>query len=112
MFQYYNWEEVDINWELLDMNWEEVGIIINDVLPHVISFPPISGGVGKPKYNLKKLNELPEEKKRIIIKIACEIDGKEYIDYKYKNENIKITAKDINLIMNKLYKNVVVTNIK
>ena len=83
-FQYYNWEEVNINWEALDMNWEEVGILINDVLPSVMA--PAYGGGGKRKHNLIRLNKLPEEKKRKIIKMACRIEGEEYISYKYANE--------------------------
>jgi hypothetical protein len=104
MFQYYNWEEVVINWEALDMNWEEVGILINDVFPHVAAAP-----IGGPprKYDLKKINELPKEKKRTVIKIACEIEGNEYIEYKYKNDkDIVITVEQIDIIVNKILNNI------
>jgi hypothetical protein len=106
-FRYYNWEEVDINWEAVDMNWEAVGILISDVLPY-ISVPLSSG---PRKYDLDKINKLPEEKKRIIIKVACEIEGSEYISYKYKNDDVTVTAKHIDTIVDKLLKNVVKVSI-
>jgi hypothetical protein len=101
-FQYYNWEEVNINWDALDLNWEEVGFLINEVLPNVGFVAGGGGGLGTPKLDLRKLNKLPEEKKRQIIKIVCKIKGEdEYISYKYKNDkDIKITADHINTILN------------
>jgi hypothetical protein len=107
MFQYYNWEEVNINWDALNLNWEEVGILINDVLPSVVAFPPLGGGTRK--YDLEKLNALPKEKKKQIIKIICKIKGEneEYISYKYKNDkDIKITAEDVDIIINKISNNI------
>jgi len=99
-FQYYNWEEVNINWETLNLNWEEVGFLVSEVLPNLGTYPS-----GKKK-TLKKLNELPEEKKRKIIKIVCTLtNNDEYINYKYKNEDIKITATDVNIIIEELFKN-------
>ena len=93
-FRYYNWSEVNIKWGELNMKWKEVGILISDVLPNVS--PPISG---KPRHiNLEELNKLPEEKKRIIIKIACEIEGSEYIEYKYKNEEINIRTPNLKIV--------------
>ena len=107
MFRYYNWEEVNINWEALDINWEEVGILID-----VISAGGGGGvsGLKKPANDflrLKELNKLPEEKKRKIIKLVCKISGndKEYISYKYKNENIKITAEHVSIIIDEVLKN-------
>ena len=103
MFQYYKWEEVDINWEALDMNWEEVGILVSDVLPSVF-VAPVSG---KRQYDLKRLNELPKEKKKQIIKIACRIEGKEYIEYKHKNDDdITITIDHVDIIVDKILNNI------
>ena len=100
MFQYYNWEDVDINWELLDMTWEEVGIFINDIVP-AIEFPPIGGG--KPKIDIKKINALPEEKKRKILHIAMKIEGEDYETYKYVNDkDIVITIDHINIIVGEI----------
>jgi hypothetical protein len=83
MFQYYNWEEVNINWELVDMNWEEVGILINDVLPYIST----SGGVsGKHTIKLKPLNKLPEDKKRVIIKL-CYALAKSFDNQYYLRRN-------------------------
>jgi len=110
MFQYYNWQEVNINWENVDMNWEDVGFLINEVFPLMSGTAPLGGPIHKK--DLKKLNELPEEKKRHIIKIVCKITGEdEYISYKYKNEDIKITADHINIIRDQLFKNKIKVNV-
>jgi len=107
-FQYWNWEEVDINWGLLDLNWEEVGILIDDVLP-AVGFGPVVVG-GKPEkrwYDLKPLNELPEEKKRKIIRIVCKIEGKVFEETKYiSTKRIKITAEHIDIIVDKILNNI------
>jgi hypothetical protein len=113
-FQYWNWEEIDINWDTLNLNWEEVGFLISEVLP-VAGVSPYMGVTGKRKYDLKKLNELPEEKKRQIIKIVCKIKGEdeEYINYKYKNDkDIKITAEHIDIIVNEILKNKIKVNVQ
>jgi len=104
MFQYYNWEEVNINWETVHMNWEEVGFLISEVLPFAGTAPL---GGGRAEHDLLRLNRLPEEKKRKIIKIVCKIlgDDREYISYKYKNESIVITADHIDVIVGELLKN-------
>ena len=115
MFRYYKWEEVDINWENLDMNWEEVGIVVDELLSRF-------GGGGIPTtkplsdndfFRLKEINDLPEEKKRIIIKLVCKITGddREYIGYKYKNQNIAITVDHINIIINEV-KNKIKVNVQ
>lgn len=103
-FVYYNWEEVNINWEALDLNWEEVGFLISDVLP-LTGTVPLGGE--QPNYNLKKLNELPKEKKKQLIRIVCKIEGKEFEEFKYKNDkDIKITAKHIDIILEKIINNI------
>ena len=109
-FQYYNWEEVNINWEGVNMNWEEVGFLINDVLPFVGG----SGGVsGKHSIKLEPINKLPEDKKRLIIKLVCKIEGKEYEESKYiNNKNIKIKAKHIEIILEELFKNNIKVNVQ
>jgi len=101
-FYYYNWEEVNINWDALDLNWEEVGVL--QEVAAFIDFPPIGKpSTEKPWYSLKEINKLPEEKKRIIIKIVAKIEGKEITEYKYKNDSsINITAEHIDTILNEI----------
>ncbi len=114
-FQYYNWEEVNINWEAVNMNWEDVGFLITDVLPSAGLSAPLGPFPQQRKYDLEKLNKLPEEKKRRIIKIVCKIKGEdeEYINYKYKNDKeINITTEDIDIIVNELLKNEIKVNVK
>jgi len=102
-FVYYNWEEVNINWESVNLNWEEVGILINDVLPFVGILPV----TGKRWYDLKNLNKLPEKKKRKILHIVCKIQGTEFEEYKYKNdEDINITVEHINIIIDEILNNI------
>jgi hypothetical protein len=102
-FEYYNWEAANINWDALDMNWEEVGILINDVLHNVSA--PIGGG--KKIWDDKKINELPAEKRRKIIKMACDIEGSEYIAYKYaKDDDAIVTIDHIDIIIDKIINNI------
>ena len=111
-FQYYNWEEVNINWEAVNMNWEEVGFLINEVLPFA-AIAPVTGG--RRPHDLDRLNKLPEEKKKQIIKIVCKIKGEsdEYISYKYgKDDHIKITANDIDIIVEELLKNKIEVHVR
>lgn len=114
MFQYYKWEELDINWEGVDMNWEEVGFLINEV-GSIVGPGFVSGKHVKENdyLTLKQLNKLPEEKKRKIIKIVFKLTkDDEYISYKYKNEDIKITADHINIIIDEISKNKIKVNVQ
>ena len=98
-FYYYDWQEVDINWEALDLNWEEVGFIEKDILP----FVAIVGGI--PKYDLEELDKLSRKKKIKLIRIACRIEGKDFIESKFKNEkDIKITTEHLDSVINKIIK--------
>jgi len=111
MFRYYKWEEVNINWEGLNMTWEEVGIM-EEIIGSIAA--PISGKQLPDFLKMKELNKLPQEKKLKIIKIVCKIigDDKEYISYKYKNDDIKITANHINIIINEVLKNKIEVNVQ
>jgi hypothetical protein len=107
MFQYYKWEELNINWEAVNMTWEEVGFVINELIP--LSAPI----TGKP-HDLEKINKLSKNKKKKIIKLVCKITGEddEYISYKYKNEDIQITARDVDIILNEILKNKVEVHVQ
>jgi hypothetical protein len=39
IFQYYNWEELDINWEAVDMLWEVVGRLVPEIIIPIV--PPV-----------------------------------------------------------------------
>lgn len=108
MWVCYKWKGLDINWKNVNMKWKEVGFLLADVIPHTA---PISGAE---KHDLDKLNKLPEEKKRKIIKIVCKIKGddREYISYKEKNEDIIITADHIDIIVEELIKNKIIVNVQ
>lgn len=113
-FIYYNWEEVDINWEALHMNWEEVGFLeelLTGKGSGIVWAPSISKRQ-KRWYDLEQLNKLPEEKKRLIVRIVAKIQGEEFEEYKYKNEDIIITAEHINIILDALDKNLIKVNVK
>jgi len=117
-FYYWNWEDINVNWESLNVNWEdlggtfdywnweEIGVLIEDVIPIISGAPLFIGhkeiSNNKWWYELKRLNELPEEKKRKIIKIAYKIEGVEFEEYKYKfDKNINITVDHIDIIVDK-----------
>jgi hypothetical protein len=40
-----------------------------------------------------------EDKKRVLIKLIAKIKGEEYNVEKYKSDNIKISAKDVKLLI-------------
>ena len=126
---YYNWEEINVDWEALNLNWENlkvnteicswdnINILWNDLNVNWEDVCPvvqvISGGViwtpspeSLKKYH-KKDASTGEETKRVIIKILAKIDDEEFIEYKYKNKNnVKVIAKNINLIANGILNNI------
>ncbi len=52
------------------------------------------------------VNKLNSNKKRILIKLIARIKGEEYNVEKYKSDNIKISAKDIKLLIHENVLNV------
>jgi hypothetical protein len=48
---------------------------------------------------LKVVNKLDSNKKRVLIKLIAKIKGEEYNVEKYKSDNIKISAKDVKLLI-------------
>ena len=105
-WKYYKWEEVDIKWENLNMTWEEVGIAIHILGEFGSGVIPTTEPMDD-FFKLKAINKLPEKKKKRIIKLACKLsnEGGEYINYKYKRDDIIVTADHINIIITEVIKN-------
>jgi len=127
-----SWDNININWEALNLNWEticapvegcswdNINIFWNDLNVNWEDVCPavqvISGGViwapnpeSLRRYLPKKIQDAStaEVQKRVIIKILAKIEGEEFIEYKYKNRNnIKVSAKDINVIANQILNNI------
>lgn len=98
----WNQTEHPIIWNNNPYIWNKVEI---EVVQEVEAY--INGGIS-PDVAVNKLNS---KKKKILIKLITKVKGEEYIEEKYKNtKNIKISAKDINLLINNVL-NIQVKNI-
>jgi len=107
MAECYKWENLNLKWETINIKWEDLYFIISEVVPLTA---PVTGK----RHDIEKINKLPKEKKRQIIRIVCQIQGEddEYISYKYKNTDIKVTAHHINIILNEIFKNNIKVNVQ
>ena len=93
---YQNWEELNVNWEDEQRLWEEIYIIVEELVGNV-------GGARDPQElereiarNLEKLEDTKKEK---LITVLIKLGNKEYKEKKKKQENIKVTVKDVQTIM-------------
>lgn len=93
--QYLTWEQTTypIQWDNNPYTWDEVFVLI-EVLEGV------KGGGHKDYHDAYK--HLKPEKKKVLIKLVAKIKGEEYKEEKYKQEEIKITAEDIELAINEV----------
>lgn len=86
--QYLTWNQTEypIQWDNNPYTWDEVFILIEiaQALDGGGDFNDIYGGLDK-------------KKKRTLIKLVARIEGKEYKEEKYKQENIKVIAKGVKL---------------
>lgn len=98
----WNQTEHPILWNNNPYIWSHVEI---EVIQEVESY--INGGIS-PNIAVNKLNS---KKKKILIKLITRIKGEEYNDEKYKNQNIKISAKDVNLLIQNNVLNIQIKNI-
>jgi len=90
--QYLTWDQVEypIQWDNNPYTWDEVFILI-EVLEGVRS------GGHKDYHDAYK--HLKPEKKRVLIKLVARIKGEDYKVEKYKQEDVKVTAEDIELVL-------------
>jgi hypothetical protein len=98
--KYLKWEELTINWEDFYLPWgDELFILLE-----VENLIKRGGGYGYKEYvdgnPWKQLKQdIGEEKTKKIIKLYCKVNGVEYQEYGYINEDIKVTAYDFELFV-------------
>ena len=86
--QYLTWDQTQyqIQWDNNPYTWDEVFILIQ--IAEEISggkiFDDVYGGLDK-------------EKKKKLIKMVARINGEDYKEEKYKQENIKVIAKGVKI---------------
>ena len=97
--KWLKWEELTINWEDIHLAWDEIFILLE--VEGVINR---GGGYGYKEYvdgnpwkQLRK--DIGEEKTKKVIKLFCRVNGVEYQEYGYINEDIKVTAYDFELFV-------------
>ena len=92
---YQNWEELNVNWEDEQRLWEEIYLIIEELVD--------GSGDRNPQeleYDIvRNLEKLPEPKREKLITVLIKLGNEDYKEKKKKQENIKVTVKDIQTIM-------------
>ena len=88
----FTWDEANFNWEATDLTWDEACVFLK-----------ILGGPEDLWLNYKKL---PKEEKDIFITLTVKIKDKTIKQTKKKNKKIKITAKDVELVVNTILKEI------
>ena len=92
---YQNWEELNVNWEDEQRLWQEIYLIIEELV----------GGSGArdpqevEREIARNLEKLDQPKKEKLITVLIKMCNEEYKEKKMKQENIKVTVKDIQTIM-------------
>ena len=92
---YQNWEELNVNWEDEQRLWEDIYLIIEEL---------VAGSGARNPQELeneiaRNLEKLPEPKKEKLITVLIKLGNEDYKEKKKKQENIKVTVKDIQTIM-------------
>ena len=92
---YQNWEELNVNWEDEQRLWEDIYLIIEELVA--------GSGARNPQeleYDIvRNLEKLPEPKREKLITVLIKLGNEDYKEKKKKQENIKVTVKDIQTIM-------------
>lgn len=86
--QFIAWDDSNFNWENNPYTWDEVFILIE--IAEAIN----GGGSFEDVYQ-----QLPEEKKKKLIKLVARVNGKTYEEEKYKQPNIKVIAKSVKVMI-------------
>jgi hypothetical protein len=86
----YKWGECDVPWNLADWTWSECRLVAD-----LIAAPPFF-----PNWLNEPVGEDEEQKKQRFIRLLCRVKGEPLYDKKKLiKENIKVTAKDVELVV-------------
>ena len=92
---YQNWEELNVNWEDEQRLWEDIDLIIGELVT--------GSGARNPQELeheiVRNLETLTEPKREKLITVLIKLGNEDYKEKKKKQENIKVTVKDIQTIM-------------
>ena len=92
---YQNWEELNVNWEDEQRLWEDIYLIIEELVT--------GSGARNPQELehdiVRNLETLTEPKREKLITVLIKLGNEDYKEKKKKQENIKVTVKDIQTIM-------------
>lgn len=88
--QYLTWEQTQypIRWDSNPYKWDEVFVLIG----------LLQGAGGHGDYH-NAYKHLEQEDKKVLIKLIAKVKGEDHKSEKYKQENIRITAEDIQLVV-------------
>ena len=88
--KYLTWDQTEypIQWDNNPYTWEEVFVLIEVA-------QAISGG----HLPHDAYKHLEQEKKKVLIKVIAKVKGEEFSEEKYKQDNISVTAEDIELVL-------------
>lgn len=91
MKQYLTWEQTQypIQWDQNPYTWEEVFVLIGIV--------QAAAGGGHKHHDAYK--HLDQKEKDIVIRLVAKVKGKKYKNVKKKQQNIEVTASDIELVL-------------
>ncbi len=89
------WDKADFKWDKNPHKWD-----LAEIIEELVSDGTSGDAVPK------KLQELPEEKKKKFIRLIMEYKGIKVFDEKKEVKNIKAYAKDVKLIAEEIKRNV------
>lgn len=92
---YLDWDDIRVGrWDSNPFTWDEV-FILEEIF---------GGGTdGHNPYDVyKEIDKKSDEKKKTIIKIVAKLEGKEFKEEKYQNKKIKVTVKDVKILIESL----------
>lgn len=92
--KWLTWDQLEylIQWDSNPYTWDEVYVLI-EVIEE-------AGGIGGPIG--PTYEKLPEEKKKKLIKLILKVKGENIEEEKYKQNDIKVIAKDIEVTAQKV----------
>ncbi len=88
--KYLTWDQTEypIQWDNNPYTWEEVFVLIE-----------VAEAIGGGHTPHDAYKHLEERKKKVLIKVIAKVKGEEFSEEKYKQENIKVTTEDIELVL-------------
>lgn len=88
--QYLTWEQTQypIQWDSNPYKWEDVFVLIQ-----------IAEAVAGGHKQVDAYKNLDTEKRKRVIKLIATVKGQEYAEEKFVQEDIKVTADDIDLVL-------------